>query len=120
MDAIADADDKVAVYRNWVVLIKGNLVDIFERNGKATNRRLNTARNDLAPDGRPWSWPDAASCWCAMSGTLMTTDAVLDAEPRNFDSASIGRCNIGQYATNRATHQRNHRKAGSTALIVPM
>ena len=49
--AAVNADEKVAVYRNWLGLMKGELSARFDKGGRGLERRLEPDRVYQAPDG---------------------------------------------------------------------
>ena len=75
--AVVDGQDKVAAYANWLGLMKGDLEDTFEKNGKMMTRRLNPDRIYIAPDGSSLSLPGRSLLFIRNVGHLMTTPAVL-------------------------------------------
>ena len=81
--AAVDAEDKVAAYRNWLGLMKGDLTATVEKGGDSFERRLNPDL-DYHRAGRHDRRPYAAASLMLVRnvGHLMTSPAILDARGR--------------------------------------
>jgi malate synthase len=80
--AAVDGEDKVAAYRNWLGLIRGDLTEAVAKGGRTFTRRLADDRPVTAPDGTTRSLRGRALLLARNVGILMTTPAVRDGEGR--------------------------------------
>ncbi|HEU5134971.1 MAG TPA: malate synthase G, partial [Steroidobacteraceae bacterium] len=75
--AAVDSADKVAVYRNWLGLMRGDLAARFAKGSGHVDRRLNADRNYVTPAGGNVRIPGRSLMLIRNVGHLMTTDLIL-------------------------------------------
>ena len=72
-----DAQDKVLCYRNWLGLMKGDLVTRFEKEGKTLERKLNPNRSYISKDGKGLKLQGRSLLLIRNVGHLMTNSSII-------------------------------------------
>jgi malate synthase len=118
--AAVDAADKVAVYRNWLGLMRGDLAARFAKGNGHVDRRLNDDRVYRAPAGGELRIPGRSVMLIRNVGHLMTTDLILRAGeemPEGITDAVVTAM-IASFDIRGLGHFRNSR-AGSIYIVKP-
>ncbi len=75
--AAVDAQDKVICYRNWLGLMKGDLVTRFEKEGKTLERKLNPNRSYISKEGKGLKLHGRSLLLIRNVGHLMTSPSII-------------------------------------------
>ena len=119
--AAVDGEDKTAVYRNWLGLMKGDLRESFDKNGSLITRELNSDRTYITSDGNDLVLPGRSLMLVRNVGHLMTNPGVLDSQgnevPEGIIDAMFTIC-IAMHDLNKNGLYQNS-KTGSIYIVKP-
>jgi len=120
--AAVDADDKTIVYRNWLGLMKGDLVEELEKGGKRITRAMNPDRIYTKADGNgELTLHGRSLLFIRNVGHLMTNDAILDKEGNEVPEGIMD----GLFTSLAAMHNlkgnttRKNTRTGSVYIVKP-
>ena len=119
--AAVDGEDKALVYRNWLGLMKGDLVDTFIKNGKSLTRELNADRDYVSKDGSKLTLSGRSTMLVRNVGHLMTNPGVKDRHgnevPEGIMDAMFTICIAKHDLENKGKYQNS--RAGSVYIVKP-
>tara|TARA_Y100001970_G_scaffold45701_1_gene57468 strand:+ start:6266 stop:8416 length:2151 start_codon:yes stop_codon:yes gene_type:complete len=116
--AAVDAEDKIVGYRNWLGLMKKDLVSVFEKDGKKLRRKLNPNRTYIDKNGKKDSLHGRAILLNRNVGHLMTNSAVL-----LQDGSEIPEGILDAFVTSLCAihdlNNKNNSRTGSIYIVKP-
>lgn len=119
--AAVDAEDKVAVYRNWLGLMRRDLRAELVKGGKTITREMAPNRRFVGSGGGEVMCRGTALMLARNVGHLMTTDAVLDSSGNEIFEGALDLVITVACALHdlRAPHDVRNSPRGSVYIVKP-
>ncbi len=119
--AAVDAEDKIAVYSNWLGLMKGDLTEEVTKGGKTFTRSLNNDLELTGVDGGEVTLPGRSLMLIRNVGHLMTNPAITDRDGHEvpegiLDAAITALVALHDIGPN---GRRKNSRAGSMYVVKP-
>ncbi len=120
--ATVDGEDKTLAYRNWLGLMKGDLVASFEKGGKTVERRMVQDLVYKTPNGEDLVLRGRSLMLVRNVGHLMTNPAVLGADGEELHEGLLDALMtslIGMHDLQKEPSQTKNSKTGSVYIVKP-
>lgn len=120
--AAVDAADKIAVYRNWLGLMKGDLQETFEKNGRSLTRKLAEDRFYQDVTGAEIRLSGRSLLLVRNVGHLMTIDVIKQSDGQNIPEGFLDGLITGLIALHdlsKPAESSCNSRAGSLYVVKP-
>ena len=117
--AAVDAEDKVVAYTNWLGLMRGDLKETFEKNGKSMTREMVGDRTFTAPDGITVTAKGRALMLVRNVGHLMTNPAITDRDGLEVGEGLMDAMMTSMIAMHDLKREGGNSVTGSVYVVKP-
>ena len=116
--ATVDAEDKVLAYKNWLGLMKGDLEDTFQKNGKKIVRKLNKTKIFKTKNGE-LHLSGLSLMLIRNVGHLMTNPAIIYSENKEVPEGIMDTVITTMISMFDLKNGKNNSKTGSVYIVKP-